>query len=204
MMRSMCAIFTALMMLASVPAQAENFTVQGDMASTIRYELRHQIVTGDGMRKLVMSFVVPDSFDSPTYKQQITNFRVKFSPDSEEQKTTTDARGNKIITAAWFKVPSVVDATISFDALTNTGLSPLQSNAPFPPAAAPEKLRDYLQSSEQVQTHDPAIRELSRQLTQDVKTEFDAVQKVVSWVVDHVRYVNPPVQYDALYSLQPG
>ncbi|HOG08054.1 MAG TPA: transglutaminase-like domain-containing protein [Syntrophales bacterium] len=204
MKKTVMAIFTSLMMLMAVPAVAENFTVQGDMASTIHYELQHQIVAGDSMRKLMLSFVVPESFDSPTYKQKITRFKVRFSPEAEDETTTTNARGNKIIQATWYTVPRVVDATIAFDAQTSTGLNPIQSTAPFPAVSTPEDLKDYLQASELVQTGDPAIRALALELTQGVKTQFDAVQKVVSWVVDHVRYVNPPVQYDALYSLRTG
>lgn len=204
MKRSLQAFFMTLMILTAIPALAEKFTVKGDMASTIHYELRHQITAGDSMKKLMLSFVEPESFDSPTYKQQITNFNVRLSPEAEEKTTTTDARGNKIIGATWNTVPRVVDATISFDAHTNTGLKPVHSNAPFPPVSTPEHLKDYLQASEQVQTNDPAIRMLSLKLTKGVSTQFDAVEKVVSWVVDHVRYVNPPVQYDALYSLRTG
>lgn len=204
MKRSLQAFFMTLMILTAIPAQAEKFTVKGDMASTIHYELRHQITAGDSMKKLMLSFVEPESFDSPTYKQQITNFNVRLSPEAEEKTTTTDARGNKIIGATWNTVPRVVDAKISFDAHTNTGLKPVHSNAPFPPVSTPEHLKDYLQASEQVQTNDPAIRMLSLKLTKGVSTQFDAVEKVVSWVVDHVRYVNPPVQYDALYSLRTG
>lgn len=204
MVKSLKAVLIALLMLASMPAWAENFTVKGDMASTIHYELQHQITAGDSMKKLMLSFVVPDSFDSPTYKQQITNFRITFTPEAQERKTTTDARGNKTILATWTNVPPSLDAVVSFDAQTQTGLKAIDSNAPFPLAPVPNHLKVYLQHSEQVQTNDPAIRELSQKLTGGVKTQFDAVQKVVSWVVDHVRYVNPPVQYDALYALQTG
>lgn len=198
------ALFITLIILTATPSGAENFMVKGDMASTIHYELLHQITAGDSMRKLMLSFVVPESFDSPTYKQQITNFKVRFSPEAEEKTTTTDARGNRIIQVSWTHVPGTVDAVISFDAQTNTGLKPIQSSAPFPPASAPKHLKVYLEASEQVQANDPAVRELSLKLTKGVRTQFDAVQKVVSWVVDHVRYVNPPVQYDALYTLQTG
>ncbi len=204
MMRSLKAIFVMMMLMTSGPALAENFTVKGDMASTIHYELQHQITAGDSMRKLSLSFVAPESFDSPTYKQQITNFKVKFSPEAQETTEATDARGNRIIQASWTHVPGVVDAVISFDAQTSTGLKAIDSEALFPLVSVPDQMKVYLQASEQVQTNDPAIRELSLQLTKDVKTQFDAVQRVVSWVVDHVRYVNPPVQYDALYSLQSG
>lgn len=198
-------VMIAMMILcAPISVWGENFTVRGDMNSTIRYELQHQITAGDSMKKLMLSFVVPESFDSPTYRQKITNFKITFSPRAEEQTTVTDDRGNKIIEASWTTVPRTIDAMISFDAQTNTGLKTIASNAPFPLASVPDSLKVYLQASEQVQTHDPAIRALALKLTKDVKTQFDAVQKVVSWVVDNVRYVNPPVQYDAIYSLQSG
>lgn len=193
-----------ILLILSAPAQAENFTVKGDMDSRIHYELQHQIKAGDSMKKLLLSFVVPESFESPTYKQKIYNFDISFSPKPLEKKTTTDERGNKTIQATWTNVPSTVDAVVSFDAQTSTGLASIQSQAPFPVAEASKKLKVYLQSSEQVQTNDPAIADLAAKLTRGAKTQFDAVQKVVSYVVDNVRYVNPPPQYDALYSLRTG
>ncbi|MBP7341636.1 MAG: transglutaminase-like domain-containing protein [Smithellaceae bacterium] len=204
MRKSLQALLLTLCLLGAATASAENFTVQGNMKSDIHYELQHQIRAGDAMQVLMLSFVVPETFDSPTYRQKISNFKARFSPEPDQRKTSTDARGNTILEATWRTVPRVVDAAISFDASTDTGLAPVTSTAPFPAAAAPEHLRDYLQASEQVQTNDPAIRELSERLTRGAKTQYEAVQKVVSWVVDHVRYVNPPVQYDALYSLQTG
>jgi hypothetical protein len=65
-------------------------------------------------------------------------------------------------------------------------------------------MADYLKATAQVQADNPEIRKLSVQLTKGVKTQFDAVQRVISWVVDNVRYVNPPAQYDAVYSLESG
>lgn len=204
MQKILKAALIASFLLAAAPAAAENFTVKGEMESTIRYELQHQIVAGDSMKRLVMSFVEPSSFDSPTYRQKISNFKITFTPDAQQKKTIEDARGNKTIQATWTDVPQSIDAVVSFDAQTSTGLKAIDSNAPFPMAAVPNPLKVYLQHSEQVQTNDPAIEELSRKLIQGSKTQFDAVQKVVSWVVDHVRYVNPPVQYDALYALRTG
>ena len=37
--------------LMTNPSFAENFTVKGDMASTLHYELQHQITAGDSMKK---------------------------------------------------------------------------------------------------------------------------------------------------------
>jgi len=204
MLKSLKAALIASLLLAALPALAENFTVKGEMDSTIHYELQHQIVAGDSMRKLVMSFVEPSSFDSPTYSQKITNFKITFRPDAQEKKTLKDARGNKTIQATWTDVPGSIDAVVSFDAQTSTGLKAIDSVAPFPLVSVPGNLKDFLQASEQVQTNDPAIGELSQKLTRGSKTQFEAVQKVVSYVVDHVRYVNPPPQYDALYALRTG
>ena len=204
MLKSLKAALIVSLLLAALPASAENFTVRGEMDSTIHYELQHQIVAGDSMRKLVMSFVEPSSFDSPTYSQKITNFKITFRPDAQEKKTLKDARGNKTIQATWTDVPKSIDAVVSFDAQTSTGLKAIDSVAPFPLASVPGNLKDYLQASEQVQTNDPAIGELSQKLTRGSKMQFEAVQKVVSYVVDHVRYVNPPPQYDALYALRTG
>jgi len=204
MLKSLKAALIASLLFAALPASAENFTVMGEMDSTIHYELQHQIVAGDSMRKLVMSFVEPSSFDSPTYSQKISNFKITFTPDAQEKKTLKDARGNKTIQATWTDVPKSIDAVVSFDAQTSTGLKAIDSVAPFPLASVPGNLKDYLQASEQVQTNDPAIGELSQKLTRGSKTQFEAVQKVVSYVVDHVRYVNPPPQYDALYALRTG
>ncbi|NLA40746.1 MAG: transglutaminase domain-containing protein [Smithella sp.] len=204
MLKRLKAALIASLLLAALPALAENFTVKGEMDSKIHYELQHQIVAGDSMRKLIMSFVEPSSFDSPTYSQKITNFNITFRPDAQEKKTIRDARGNKTIQATWTDVPGSIDAVVSFDAQTSTGLKAIDSVAPFPLAFVPGNLKDYLQASEQVQTNDPAIGELSQKLTRGAKTQFEAVQKVVSYVVDHVRYVNPPPQYDALYALRTG
>lgn len=204
-MKKIFGIVSLLIITITVsPSFAENFTVKGDMASTLHYELQHQITAGDAMRKLTLSFVVPQSFESPTYKQRITNFKITFSPEAQERKTTADARGNKTIVATWTNVPDKIDAVVSFDAQNITGLKLIETQAPFPLANVPADIQNYLQATAQVQTKDPEIRRLALKLTKDVKTQFDAVQRVISWVVDNVHYVNPPAQYDALYALQAG
>ena len=197
-------IVICIFMVMTSSSFAENFTVKGDMISTIHYELQHQITAGDAMKKLTLSFVIPQSFDSPTYKQQITNFKIKFAPDAQDSKTTTDDRGNKIIVATWSNVPDKIDAVVSFDAKNVTGLKAFETQSPFPLSGVPEEMKVYLQETAQVQTSNTEISQLALRLTKDVKTQFDAVQRVISWVVDNVHYVSPPVKYDALYSLQSG
>ena len=185
-------------------SQAENYTVKGDMGSNIRYQLQEQVTAGGGIQKMVLSFVVPQSFQSPTSRQEIKEFGLTFSPEPQERKSNTDGRGNQIIVATWIKPPDVIDVRLFCNALSETKLPALTTQDPFPVAKAGQELKDYLRPTEQVQSDNPRIIELATKLTAGVKTEFDAVQRVIAWVVDHVRYVSPPLQYDAIYSLESG
>jgi hypothetical protein len=127
-----------------------------------------------------------------------------FIPEAQERTTQIDARGNKKILATWTAVPAKIDAVVSFDAANFTGLHLIETNTPFPLTDLPPEMTDYLKATQQVQSDNPDIRQLSQRLTKDVRTQFDAVQRIVSWVVDNIRYVSPPAQYDALYSLASG
>ena len=197
-------LLSCILLLWSLPSMAENYTLKGDMDSSIRYELQERITGGDGIRKLVLSFVVPQSFQSPTYSQEIGDFNLSFNPKPQETSTDTDKRGNRIVTATWTTSPASIDVSLSCTARSRTNLSTIGTKAPFPLTAVDPDSRDYLAATEQVQANDPQIRQLAAELTRGVKTEFDAVQRIVSWVVDHVHYVTPPVRYDALYSLTSG
>lgn len=203
-MNKLLAIILISILLWPAPSIAENYTVTGDMGANIRYEVQEQVTAGDGIQKMVLSFVIPQSFQSPTSRQEIKDFSLNFSPEPEDRKTHTDGRGNQIIIATWTKPPDTINVRLSCNALSETNLPALTSQEPFPLAKIAPELKDYLRATEQVQSDNAKIRKLAKELTSDVKTEFDAVQRIVSWVVDHVRYVTPPVRYDALYSLESG
>ncbi|MDO9559897.1 MAG: transglutaminase domain-containing protein [Syntrophales bacterium] len=203
-MKKIVAAVIGLALLWPVSGHTENYTLKGQMGSVIRYELHEQITAGDGIKKLVLSFVVPQTYESPTYKQEIRDFDLKFTPEPQEKKAHTDGRGNQIIVATWTAPPAVIDVRLACSALNETRLKKLETNAPFPLEKVDPAMADYLKATEQVQVNDPRIRELAARLTQGVKTEFDAVQRIISWVVDHVHYVTPPKQYDALYAFESG
>jgi len=203
-MKKIFGLFTAIFFFIPMPAPAENLTVRGGMESAIRYELREQVTAGADVRKLILSFVIPKSFSSPTYQQTIRDLELVFSAEPQEKQKTIDKRGNELVTATWTTVPNAVDVSLSFNASSNTKLETISTAAPFPLAKVDENLKYYLNATEQVQANHPKIRELASRLTKDAKTEFDAVQQIISWVVDHVHYVTPPVQYDAIYSLESG
>jgi hypothetical protein len=186
------------------PAAAENYTVEGEMGSQIRFEIAKSVTTVAGVTKLTLSFVVPPTFQSPTYNQEIRGFEMTFSPRPQDEKKKVNERGHEVVTATWLKPPKTIDVRLSFNASNKTLLKTLDTGVPFPLKDVPEDIRYYLKATDQVQSEDARIKKLARELTQGVTTEFDAVQRVLSYVIDHVRYVTPPAQYDALYSLGSG
>ncbi|HOK06027.1 MAG TPA: transglutaminase domain-containing protein [Syntrophales bacterium] len=197
-------LLAALIVLGAGPARGENYTLKGDMDSVLTYELQEEITAGEGIKKLTLSFVVPRSFQSPTYSQDISDFKLIFSPEPQERTSSEDKRGNGVVTATWTTPPPAVNVRLSCNVRSRTTLKVLETKAPFPLTEVDPGLTDYLKATEQVQADDPRIKELARKLTEGVTTEFDAVQRIVSWVVDHVHYVTPPARYDALYSLESG
>jgi len=67
------------------PSFAENCTVKGNMSSQIRFELEKNITTVPGVKKTILSFVVPPSFESPTFNQNIQGFDIKPFTQSDKQ-----------------------------------------------------------------------------------------------------------------------
>jgi hypothetical protein len=98
-------VYSVLCLILLCPALslAENYTLKGEMGANIRYELQEQVTAGEGIKKMVLSFVKPRTFESPTYRQEIKDFKLVFSPEPQERKTHTDSRGNEIVTATWTK-----------------------------------------------------------------------------------------------------
>ncbi|MBN2201195.1 hypothetical protein JW777_04510, partial [bacterium] len=157
-----------------------------------------------GTRSLTMSYVVPGDFRSPTFNQRIEDFRLTFSVPPSERQEETDRRGNAVVRVVWNRPSSAIDVSMQFTALNRTVLQTLRSAAPYPPARPPAEAAAYLKATEQVQAGDPGIQSRAVELVRGVTTEFDAVQRILTWVVDHMRYVTPPQQYDALYSFASG
>ena len=201
-MRRIVCMALALFFLWNFPCGAENYVLVGQMGSEVRYELEQRVTRSPGTQKLVLSFVVPPSFESPTYRQKIHGFDLVFSPQPKDKKRSQDNRGNQIIVATWKPTPPEITARISFKAQNQTRLQQLQTATPFPLGKVPSDVSPYLSPTKQVQSDDPRIRKLAKELTQDVTTQFDAVQHILTWIVDNLRYVTPPAKYDALYGLQ--
>jgi hypothetical protein len=182
----------------------ENYLIQGGQESQIRFRLTQHVEPAPQTKSLTLSYVVPENFESPTYNQRIDGFALTFSVQPGKRTEERDARGNSIVRVIWQNPAQPIDVVMQCTASNKTLLRKLQSQAPFPPSDLPRDAAVYLTATGQVQSDDPAIQSKSRELVQGVKTEFDAVQRILTWVVDHMRYVTPPAQYDAMYSFTSG
>jgi transglutaminase-like putative cysteine protease len=183
---------------------AENYLINGGQESRILYQLTQRLEPAGKTKTLKLSFVVPVSFQSPTYNQQIDDFSLNFKPQPSKRNEEKDKRGNQIIQVTWNDPREPVDVTMQFTAVNRTILRTIESQASFPLTSLPKEMKDYLSSTKLVQSNDSRIMNKAKELVQRVNTEFDAVQRILTWVVDNMRYVTPPKQFDALYAFENG
>lgn len=193
-----------LLMSIAVPAFASNYLLNGEQESKINYKMVQKVQPSAGIRMLILNYVVPKTFNSPTYSQKIENLDYNFSPEPAERKDTTDDRGNKVIEVIWEAPIKPITSIMSLTATNSVKLQSLKSNAPFPLGDLPKDISIYLKATDQVAGNDPEIQAKAKELTGSSETEFDAVQKILTWVVDHMHYVLTPQSYDSTYSFKTG
>ena len=58
---------------------AENLEIRGEMDSNIHYEVNQEIFGGARVRVLEFSYVIPQNFNSLTYRQEIYSFSLRTS-----------------------------------------------------------------------------------------------------------------------------
>jgi len=193
-----------LFFLLTTSVFAENYLLNGGQKSKIDYKMVQEIIPASGTKKLMISYVMPQSFSSPTYDQQIRNYRVRFSINPTKTEKRTDARGNEILKATWKKPQEPITAIISFTAYNSTKLNFIETDAPFPVRSIPSDIQIYLQPTKQVPAADKQLIRLAELLTASSETQFDAVQQMLTWIVDHLNFVQRPKRYDARYSIETG
>jgi hypothetical protein len=182
----------------------ENYLLNGGQESRIQYKMVQKVEPNPAIQTLYLSFVVPVSYQSPTYNQQIVEVHFDYTPRPDNREESVDKRGNKVVKVSWQKPASTITTTVSLVADNKTILQQLKTNATFPPINLPGDVQPYLNATDQVPMNNPSIAAKARELTAGAKTEFDAVQRILTWVIDHMNYVLTPPEYGAVYSFQTG
>jgi len=196
-------IVLMLLVMTSV-ASSENYLLNGGQESRIRYKLTQTVEPNPAIHTLYLSFVVPVSYQSPTYNQKILEANLDYSPPPDNREEFVDKRGNKVIKVSWQNPSRTITTTVSLVAANRTVLQQIKTNAAFPPANIPQQIRVYLKATDQVPATHPDIVATARKITAGSRSEFDAVQHILTWVIDHLNYVLVPKDYGALYSFKTG
>jgi transglutaminase-like putative cysteine protease len=183
---------------------AENYLLNGGQESEIRYKLVQKIVPTAETVTLNLSFVQPQDFKSHTYNQTIRDFLINPQLAPQNITQSQDKLGNKIIKYTWEKPRRAFDIVVTFVAKNTVNLKKIETNAPFPVGKLNEEIEFYLQSTELVQAGANVIHQKATSLTRDAQTQFDAVQKILTWIIDNMSYVLNPDEYDALTSMKTG
>ena len=196
-------IILVLLFITSA-AYSENYLLNGGQKSRIQYKMVQTVQPNPAIKTLYLSFVIPVSYQSPTYNQKIVDVNLDFSPRPDNREEYVDSRGNKVVKVSWVSPSRTISTNVSLVAENKTILQQLATNAAFPPGNIPADVRPYLNATEQVPVNHPAIAAKARQITSGATTEFDAVQRILSWVIDKMTYVLMPPEYSALYSFNTG
>lgn len=201
-MRRMMSIFFLFFSYANL--FSENYQISGGQSSQINYRMVQKIQPSSNINKLLLSYVIPVDYYSPTYNQSIASLSFDFSPKPATRTEKIDLRGNKVIEVLWEAPIFPVTTIINLTAKNKVKLESINSSAPFPLVNLTEDVSSYLIATEQVNCDDEEIRKKALELTGSAEAEFDAVQKILTWVVDHLNYVLIPESYSAAYSFKSG
>ena len=132
------------------------------------------------------------------------DFNLSFSPSPDKEKRKSDLRGNQIAESTWVNPPETIDVKVQFNGRLDTDLKRIDTTAAFPMGKIPDDVRYYLTGTKLVQKDHPRIAELASSLTKGAETQYDAVGRIMAYVVDKIHYVNPSEKYDAVYTLEQG
>lgn len=185
-------------------AYSENYLLNGGQESRIQYKMVQTVEPNPAIQTLYLSFVIPVSFQSPTYNQKIVAVNLDYSPRPDNKEEYMDQRGNKVVKVSWTKPSHTISTVVSLVVDNKTVLQQIKTNAAFPPVNIPDEVAPYLAATEYVPANHPNIVAKAREITVGAKTEFDAVQRILTWVIDHMTYVLMPPEYGAWYSFNTG
>ena len=167
------------------PLLAENYLLNGGQKSTIRYKLIQDIEPTSETMTVNISFVIPQTFKSPTYNQTIKDLNISFSKNPDDTKKITDENQNQIIQYTWNQPKTPFKAEIAFNAENYIQLKAITSSDPFPPDQLPADIQRYIQGTNQVPVDNTKIKQKASELVRNSKTQMDAVQKIFIWIIDH-------------------
>lgn len=199
------ALLLALLILVTVvPCRAKTLVVAGKISSEVTVTQQVTFGVQEKLSELTYRFPLPAAIKVASLNQRLTDHRLKFDPQPDSVKDESDDYGNSYKVVTWHKLDGDARATIVYTTAIDATLAPVKTRAPFPVGRVPDEVRLFLKPTKQVQATDPEVVKKAAELTSDAANQADAVDAVINFVADHIRYETPPKSYDALYGLSTG
>lgn len=191
-------------MLSPLPCSAKTLILDGTLESRIKTTQRINFDVQQDVRSLTFRFAVPTTFSNKITSQDLSGLDIRFSPEPASVVDDMDKLGNRFKKVKWENLKQNVSVTISYNTVIKAELLAMESASSFPLRDIQKDDAVFLKPTSMVQSDSGEIVSLSRKLTEDAKTENDAVNAILNWVSDNVKYTYNPPQYDALYTLKTG
>jgi transglutaminase-like putative cysteine protease len=185
---------------SSVPART--LILDGALASNFHVKDTAVMQMGAGIDEFSYHLVPPPTVTTKTSKQIVSNYRYTSTPQPSSVQEKTDPYGNRFLILTWQAPAGEVQIVSEYDIKASVEFQPISMVAPYPlpPSSIPADVALYLNPSEQVQSEDKEIQALAAELVKGATTEYEAVTKILHWVVDHLHYQLDPAGYDAVYT----
>ena len=197
-------ICLCIITLSPLPCSAKTLILDGTLESRIRITQQINFDVTQEVKTLTFRSAVPASFVNKVTSQTVDGLDIRFNPEPASLLDDIDKFGNRFKKARWENLRQDVAVTISFNVLIKSELRAMESVAPFPLRDISKEDVVFLKPTSLVQSDNEEITALSKKLTENVRAEHDAVNAILNWVSDNVKYTYNPPQYDALYTFKTG
>lgn len=197
-------ISALLSVVAVNHAYAKTLLLEGDLRSSINMKQQINFSVPKRVESLSFKFALPVDFSNKATSQSVEGLNIKITPEPASFTDETDKFGNKFKRAKWQGLERDIIIQITYKASIKARLERMESTATFPVASMPEAEAVFLKPSQMVQSEHEEIKVLANKLTSGATTQAGAVEAVLNWVADSVKYTYNPPEYDALYTLRTG
>lgn len=183
-------------------ANAKTLLLKGELNTSINVTQRADFEVNKKVDVFKYRFALPATYNTRISSQKIKRLKVDFSPEPAKVTDIKDKYGNNFKEVYYEKLTDNVTVQINFDVDMETKLSAIESSSIFPLANIPEEAKVYLKPTKLVQSDDEDIVSLAKRLTFNSLNLYEAVNNIINFVSDNVKYTYNPPQYDALYTLK--
>ncbi|GAB4437160.1 MAG: transglutaminase-like domain-containing protein [bacterium] len=183
-------------------ANAKTLILKGELNTSINVTQRADFEVNKKIDVFKYRFALPSTYNTKISSQKIKRLKVDFSPEPTKVTDIKDKYGNNFKEVYYEKLTGNVTIQINFDVDMETKLTAIESSSVFPLKNIPEEAKVYLKSTKLVQSDAEEIVTLAKRLTSNSLNLYEAVNNIINFVSDNVKYTYNPPQYDALYTLK--